>query len=72
MSQSLFEYDEMEFLKLDDAKIECLNYFGFVLSKNKHTYHWNQGKKPVVVYIKQLNKMTLLEVFDFISEKTKC
>lgn len=68
MSSSLFEYDEMEFLRLDDNKIECLNYFGYRLSGSRHTYICNNYKQPSVIYIKQLNEKSLIEVFEMLSK----
>lgn len=68
MSSSFFEYDEMEFLKLDDNKIECLHFFGYRLSGNKHTYVCNNYSKPSVIYIKQLNELNLSQVFEMLSK----
>lgn len=64
MSKSLFENDQLDYIKMDEAKINCLNYFGYRLSLTKTAYINSDRIPSHVLQIKEINKISLVQLFD--------
>jgi hypothetical protein len=69
MTKSLFENDNLPYLQLDEAKISCLNYFGYSISASKVTFINNNYLQSHVIYIKQIKEISLNELFELLSKK---
>lgn len=68
---SLFENDSLDYILLSEDKISCLNYFGYRLSATKTTFI-NSDKIPSrIIYIKKINEISLIDLFNVLSEVKK-